>query len=544
MPPQHLINQSLKRRVGNFQKRLKDEFRKRKVRSNLHPHQREILSTLRKDNDFVVFHADKNLGPCIIERDQYIKRCLQDHLTDTTTYRALTYEDATTMIEETKRITLAFYETFNEHLSTEDYKYLIRSTTVVDPFPKFYITAKIHKSPWKSRPIVSVPGSLLHGLGRWIDKVLQPYAKQCTAFIGSSFHLKELLVNLPPLPDNARLYTADAVSMYTNIDTAHALRTIRNYLLYNCGQVNYNTIHGTMSALEIVMTNNIFQFGDTYWIQLNGTAMGTPPAVTYATLYFAPHENWLLRKYPELKFYKRYIDDIIGIWIPTNQQDDNNRWNSYIHDLNLYGSLKWDVSERSKQVDYLDLTISINNTGRITTTLFEKVHNLYLYLPPHSNHPKGMLRGLIFGSLFRIHRLTSEPEMKAEHINNFYRRLLARGHNKKYVLEAITEANRRYQNPTLLSTKKQTDDDENRIYFHISYHPMDPTSNIIQTIFRQELLHPRGLTPLQKLLNHKKAEIGINRLIVAYHRPPNLGNLLSPRLMQAEQGPTVSSYLD
>jgi hypothetical protein len=325
---------------------MKAEFLKRKVRSNLYPHQRHILSTLRSTNEFVVFQADKNLGPCIIERQQYIRRCIDDHLNDTTTYRRLGKDEAETLITQTKFLVLALIEDLSNYLPKDEHKYLLRSTTVEDPFPKFYITAKIHKTPWKPRPIVSVPGSLLHGLGRWIDKKLQPYAHKSIAFLQSSFQLKELLTTLPPLPNNARLFTADAVSMYTNIDTEHALQSIRQYLLYNAEPVNYNNIHGVLTALELVMTNNIFQFGDTYWIQLNGTAMGTPPAVTYATLYFTPHETQLLQRYPELKFYKRYIDDIIGIWVPIDIATDESRWQAYQSDLNNYGKLKWEVSQR------------------------------------------------------------------------------------------------------------------------------------------------------------------------------------------------------
>jgi hypothetical protein len=56
------------------------------------------------------------------------------------------------------------------------------------------------------------------------------------------------------------------------------------------------------------MRNNIFQFGDTYWLQLKGAAMGVSPSCMYATLYFAAHEEALLIKYPELRIYKRYID--------------------------------------------------------------------------------------------------------------------------------------------------------------------------------------------------------------------------------------------
>ena len=46
-----------------------------------------------------------------------------------------------------------------------------------------------------------------------------------------------------------------------------------------------------LDSTSHVMRNNIFQFDDTYWLQKTGTAMGSSLAVTYATIYFAYHEE-------------------------------------------------------------------------------------------------------------------------------------------------------------------------------------------------------------------------------------------------------------
>ena len=40
----------------------------------------------------------------------------------------------------------------------------------------------------------------------------------------------EILKKFEPLPPNARIYKADAVSMYTNIETNHGLEILRKFL--------------------------------------------------------------------------------------------------------------------------------------------------------------------------------------------------------------------------------------------------------------------------------------------------------------------------
>ena len=62
--------------------------------------------------------------------------------------------------------------------------------------------------------------------------------------------------------------------MYTNIDTEHALKVIAIFLRTSplCSDISAEPI---ISGLGIIMRNNVFRFGDTFWLQRTGTAMGT-----------------------------------------------------------------------------------------------------------------------------------------------------------------------------------------------------------------------------------------------------------------------------
>eukprot|EP00957_Ditylum_brightwellii_P138885 10585930-Ditylum_brightwellii.AAC.1 len=60
-----------------------------------------------------------------------------------------------------------------------------------DPFSAFYLLAKVHKTPWKTRLIVSCSGSLLHPLGVWVAHYRHDIAKAMPTYLADIKQLEE-----------------------------------------------------------------------------------------------------------------------------------------------------------------------------------------------------------------------------------------------------------------------------------------------------------------------------------------------------------------
>jgi hypothetical protein len=86
-PDETHINDKVINRLNQFSSEMKKKFRKKKGRTNLTRCQQECIETLRKSETLCVLKSDKNLGPCIMERDDVIRHALNDHLADGNTYR-------------------------------------------------------------------------------------------------------------------------------------------------------------------------------------------------------------------------------------------------------------------------------------------------------------------------------------------------------------------------------------------------------------------------------------------------------------------------
>jgi hypothetical protein len=250
----------------------------------------------------------------------------------------------------------------------------------------------------------------------------------------------------------------------------------------------------------MITTKNIFQFGDTYWQQRNGTAMGAPPAPRYATLSSGTHKEILLDEFPnQLAYYQCYIDDLFGIWCchPDPVQDAL-LWNQFCARLDSWHDLRWIVSERMTMVDFLDLTLTLHES-HISCTLFKKAQNLHLYLPPRSAHLPSMLFGVFAGTIYRARSLCSDSQDADSKILAFWRHLVARGYSASTLRPLFDKALKSLITFLDRPLPVPADPDHECLWlFKVRYHPQDPTSSAIPQAWDATIASP----PLSKPLHH------------------------------------------
>jgi len=266
--------------------------------------------------------------------------------------------------------------------------------------------------------------------------------------------------------------------------------------------------------------------------------MGMSPAPTITNLYVSIFENQNLSpgNPHHLSFLRQFIDDGFGIWLtdsdPTTDEIEWERFKTLINSMGL----TWEFTPRSTTVIFMDLTISIEH-GQFNTAIYSKPMSLHLYIPSNSCHAPGIAPGLIMGQTLRVHRLCSKHTNIDKELKDFYHRLVKRGYSPTSILPLLAKAeiNERDQvahekrTPTIDKTKDKSNDDA--LFFHLPFHPSNPPSSHIQSLWQDIIAAPPNAKTLTNYTGHK---IPISKLIVAYSRPPNLGNLLSCRKVKKQ----------
>lgn len=218
---------------------------------------------------------------------------------------------------------------------------------------------KIHKerTTWPfpdvppGRPIVSDCGSESYGVAELITSYLNPLSTRHTSYIRDTYQFLKKVQGMKISP-NARLFSMDVESLYTNIDSERGLEAVKR-----CIQrypVEGRPEESLLRLLELSLTRNDFEFNGRYFLQVKRTAMGKKFVPAHANIYMA---EWEQLVFPKCKFLPiqscRYWDDVWGVWEGTEED-----WLEFVHTLNQHHPSIWVKYElRPDMIDFLDTTL-------------------------------------------------------------------------------------------------------------------------------------------------------------------------------------------
>jgi hypothetical protein len=373
------------------------------------------------------------MGLCILNPLDYENMC-KKHLDDISTYKICSdYEKKIPAIWKKLLHILNTYDHINIKDGKIHYSQLAKSLLQLKDtnflrISPFYCLPKIHKNttPIPGRPIISSPGSITYFTSSFLDKTLQPIIRKFKTICLSS---KSVLPGIYTInnnfiiPKEAVILCADVASLYPSIPIEFGLNAFKEFFNNNnnfgLSTKFFNFIY---LLLEFVLKNNYCIFDNTTYKQITGTAMGTPVAVSYSNIVLLYIES-KIASFNQL-YYKRYIDDIFGIFY--NYDDAI----SYTKQFNsICPSIQLEQITIGKSGVFLDLEFYITNNGIIEHKIFQKSISKFQYIPPFSFHKKSIITNWITNEFIRYKLYCSNNEDYESIASAFSVRLIARGYS-------------------------------------------------------------------------------------------------------------------
>ena len=163
-----------------------------------------------------------------------------------------------------------------------------------------------------------------------------------------------------------------------------------------------------IKLLEISSCNVILSTHDGFYRQVDGLAMGSPPA---------PHlaNGWMSQFDGTIKgtstLYTRYMDDILTDQKPDEVEEKLMAINE------LHPSLKFTMErEKDGEIPFLDMKVK-NEKGNLSSTWYTKPTDTGLVMNFHAMAPKKYKRSVVSGIVHRIYRACSTWKNIHESLN-------------------------------------------------------------------------------------------------------------------------------
>lgn len=465
------------------------------------------LKSLKMKKEIIIKPIDKNLGTATIEKDFYIRE-VETILKNPNNYKQLKKDPTLATIKKLDSL----IENLNKEkkLSKKIAKKIKPSNETTAG--RFYTLPKIHKPSLGWRPIVSNNQHPTENLSKWISSVLTPTSKKAKTYIENSYAVTEEITLIDKTAQKRKknwlIITADIENLYTNIPHRDGVESCIE-TLYNDqdNKLKLKDPKAMKALIHNTLTNNIFEFNNKYYTQIQGTAMGTSMAPAYANIYLGNKEEKYLEKTklkPNMLSFKRYLDDILIIY--DNEDESLPKMLEELKEL--YKPLKITI-EYGKKLPFLDLSIEIDD-DKLLYNMYRKPLNAKEIIPYNSCHPKTCKEGTIVGELKRIRKLNSTSLTKRKEEIKLIQRCLRQNYPYKEIQRIKRKAKR---------NKRIEAEEEKKVYLTLTYNPkMETIGKEIQ----------KKVEEARKKQEEKEGKaIPKIKLITSYRTQPNLKAILT-----------------
>ena len=502
------------------------------TRNNLTKAEEKALGELMNNKDIIIKKADKGGSVCVMNKQYYADK-IAEMLSDNTTYEKT---------DETKfqNTHLKIHKLIQEHGATlhdleKDYL-----TNFESRDSNLYGLPKIHKShaikvaiqeqnsdciniknpqDLKFRPIVAGPICPTSRLSNLIDILLKDIPPSTKSFVRDDIEFLSKLNRDLLTEQEYMLVTYDVESLYTNIDHDLGIEAIGYWIDKHRDKVNYRFSKDFIcKAIQIILQNNTFQFNDEFYLQKNGTAMGTKMAPTYAILVLAYLEEKLyekietqyskeLRTFIEDNFL-RYIDDCFIVW-PKSKWDID----IFSKELNnLHPKFKFTIDQSCTVIPFLDINVHLKG-NKILTDIYYKPTDSHQYLRFDSCHPRHIKVSIPYCEARRLCTIIDDEDTKKRRLEEMKEFFIARKYPTKLINDSIKKACSIPQNILRTTKTKNTTD---IIPFVSTHNPKNP--NIIPQI--------RAQIDILKKDSKMKKVLEKSKFIASKRQPSSLGKML------------------
>ena len=208
-------------------------------------------------------------------------------------------------------------------------------------------------------------------------------------------------------------------------------------------------------------------------------------------------------------FYKRYIDDGIGIWTHGTQE----LLKFLEHANKIHENINVELRYSEVSIEFLDTLIKIQD-GIISTDLYTKPTDKHQYVQFKSNHPSTMKKSIPYGLGIRIKRICSNAENYTKQRFILKKQLIERGYSGRCIENQLQRVDN-LDREELLQRKAAVKPNSDRVPLVVTYSKQLP--NIHKIVKKhQDILHK----------SNRMKEIFKTQPIIAYRRDKNIGDIL------------------